>query len=332
MANTIPSANMGMPIPTVSVDPGPDWANNVNASLGIVDQHNHGPGQGVLISPSGLNINADLAFNGNNAISLRSTRFNSQGAVLAGASDLDCLYVVGADLFYNDGNGNNVRITQSGSVTGSTGTITGLPSGTASAAYAASTFTFQSATSTPATINSGPLVIGLVVASSKTVTLTPPIGIANDYTLTLPLAVPSTNATLVSDTSGNLSFSAMVTGTFSPTFGGTSSSPSTTWSYSLVGNVVVISTVDGSASFTKNGSIGPITITNVPAQLLTTTNVPASGIFISYNDGGTPVNFFPSSITATTLGFTIFRDAARDAFGANSQSTIGACSFTYVLR
>lgn len=207
MPNTIPSPNMNLPVPVVGTDPGPDWANNVNASLSAIDSHNHSSGQGVQIGPAGMNINADLSFNGNNATTLRTSRYSSQSGTLSGSTDLDCTYVVNGDLYYNDGSGNQVRITQSGSVTGATGTITGLPSGTASASFSAGTFSFQSATNTPATMSVGPLVMGAASASPHTVTLSAGT-MAADYSIVWPTSAPTTAQTLVSDSSGNLSWSA----------------------------------------------------------------------------------------------------------------------------
>ncbi len=206
MANTVISPNMSLPVPVVSVDPGPDWANNVNSCLSIIDGHNHSAGSGVQITPSGLNINSDLSFQDNNATVLRSVRFNPQSAALTNPTDIGCLYEQGVDLYYIDGSGNNVRITQSGSVTGSAGTITGLPSGTASASYSAGTFTFQSATNTPATINVGPIVLGKATAGSNTITISPNSGLASNYSLTLPASLPSSLNYMTLDNSGNISY------------------------------------------------------------------------------------------------------------------------------
>lgn len=216
MANTVISPNMNMPVPVVGVDPGPDWATNVDACLSIVDSHNHTPGQGVLITPQAMNINADLPMNNNNLITARSVRFQPQAGTISGPSDLGALYENGVDLWYVDGAGNQVRITQGGSVTGATGTITGLPSGTASAAFAGSTFTFQSATNTPATINAGPLVIGQPVASGFNVTLSPNVAQAANYALTLPIALPAVQSAFISDPSGNESFLPLQATSYTP--------------------------------------------------------------------------------------------------------------------
>ena len=50
MPNTTSSPYMGIPVPTVGVDPGPDWANNLNSGLGIIDSHDHSTGKGAPIT------------------------------------------------------------------------------------------------------------------------------------------------------------------------------------------------------------------------------------------------------------------------------------------
>lgn len=198
------SPNMNLIIPTVGVEAGPLYATDIDNSLTIIDQHNHSSGSGVQITPSGLNISSDLTFLDNNATFVRSIRFQPQVAALPGvAPDLTALYVSGSDLYYNDAVGNQVRITQSGSVTGAAGTITGLPNGTASASYAAGVFTFQGATATAANMDFASAVLRNSTASSFGLTLSPPNALANDYTLTLP-ALPVALASMTLDTSGNM--------------------------------------------------------------------------------------------------------------------------------
>lgn len=206
MADTTITPNMNLPVPVPSTAPGPAWATNIVADMYAVDGHDHTSGKGVPITPNGLNINADLPLNENNLTEARTVRFSPQGAALADPADVGCLYEVADDLYYNDGAGNQVRITQGGAVTGATGTITGLPSGTASASYAGGTFTFESATSTPATMAVGPIKTGAAITSPFTVTVSASASMTANYALTYPVDAPTANQILVSDGSGNLSW------------------------------------------------------------------------------------------------------------------------------
>jgi len=205
MANTTLSPNMDLPLPIVGVQTGPVYATDLNNCLTIVDGHDHTPGYGVPVPSDGININADLPFSNNNATTVRTVRFQSQSAALSAAADVGCLYEVSNDLYYNDGAGNQIRITQSGSVTGSSGTITGLPSGTASASYSSvsGTFTFQSATATPAYVDCASVLIRNFSASSKALTLQAPAAMAADYSLTLP-PLPASQKIMTLDSSGNI--------------------------------------------------------------------------------------------------------------------------------
>lgn len=203
MADVIISPNMALPVPVVGIDLGPDWATNINSCLSAIDSHAHTPGQGVPITVQALDINADLPINGNNLTTARSLRFTPQSAALSNPADLGCLYEVNADLFYNDGSGNQIRLTQSGAPAGATGTITGLPSGTASASYSAGTFVFQSATATAANVDGASYVFRNSTASSFGLTLSPPNAMGANYALTLP-TLPPAQQFMTLDAAGNM--------------------------------------------------------------------------------------------------------------------------------
>ena len=203
MADILSSTNMSLPIPVVGVAPGPDWASDINACLTLIDSHDHSPGKGIPVTPSGINISSDLSFAGNSATTLRSVRFQSQSAALALPADVGCLYEIADDLYYNDGTGTSIRITQGGAVTGATGTITGLPSGTASAAYAAGTFTFNSATNTGANMSIASILLRNNSAGSQVCTLSPPAAMGSSYALVLP-SLPGATNIMSLDVSGNI--------------------------------------------------------------------------------------------------------------------------------
>lgn len=213
MATSYLTPNMSLVIPVPGQETGPNWAQEINASLTIVDSHTHSPGSGSLITPSGLNINADLSFNSiANAIAMRSLRFASQISPLALGTDIGCLYEAGVDLYYNDGVGNQIRITQSGSVAGASGTITGLPSGTASAAFdsLSGSFIFQQATSTAANLDVGSVAIrypgSYPTPTGNYIQLQAPSSISSGYSITLP-ALPAQTNFMIMNTSGTISAS-----------------------------------------------------------------------------------------------------------------------------
>jgi len=205
MSNTNPTVYMNLPNPVPGVDPGPDWADNLSACMIILDQHNHSSGSGQQIQPNGLNINSDLTFQNNNAILLRSARFSPQSVPIPNSgSDVGCLYVSGNELYYNDvTGGNQIKITTNGSVNAGAGSITGLPSGTASASFAGGTFIWQSATATAANMDAGSYVFRNSSANSKGLTLQPPNAMAADYSVTLP-SLPAMQSFMTLDSSGNM--------------------------------------------------------------------------------------------------------------------------------
>ena len=206
--------NMGLPLPIIGQESGPQYGTDQNNAFSILDGHNHASGSGVQINPAGLNINSDLPFNSNNATMLRTTRYTPQvSAITASSPDLGCIYFAGVDLYCNDLSGNQIRITQSGAVTGSAGTITGLPTGTASAAYvsASGTFVFQQATSTGANIDGATMIIrypgSYPSPSGNFIAIQAPSSLATGYEFTLPATLPGASASfLTSDTSGNIGY------------------------------------------------------------------------------------------------------------------------------
>ncbi len=204
MAFETSSPNMLLPIPGVGLTSGPLYATDVNNCLTLVDSHDHTTGKGVQLTPAALNINAALPLNNNNLITARSVRFQVQSAALALAADIGCLYVTGVDLYYNDISGNQVRLTQSGAVAGTPGSIANLVS-PASATYVSGsqTFVWQSAANTPANMDGGSFIFRNVTASSKGATVSAPAALAADYSLVLP-TLPAAQSFMTLDASGNM--------------------------------------------------------------------------------------------------------------------------------
>jgi hypothetical protein len=200
---------MSLPVPTVGVDPGPDYANNINAALALLDGHDHSSGKGTQITPAGMSINSDLTMGNNSLTNIKALALTAQSSVTTAAA----IYVSGVDLYFNDGSGNQIRMTQGGSISGATGSISGLTS-PASASYvsASSKFVFQSAVNTAADLDGRSLLLRNATASSKALTLSPPNAMAADYSIVMP-ALPASQKILTLDASGNMAASYTVDGT-----------------------------------------------------------------------------------------------------------------------
>lgn len=202
--------NMNLLSPIVGIDPGPQYAIDIDSTLTIIDRHDHSPGNGVQITPLGMNISSDLAFNNNNLISARSLRLQIQSAPLGTPTDLTELYAVtnttaGSDLYFNDGNGTQIPLTINGVISGTPGSINNLiPPANVTYSSVSETYVFQSAVATGGNIDGASITIRDQVANSNGVTLAAPASLGANYTLTLPTALPSSSAALVVDSSGNV--------------------------------------------------------------------------------------------------------------------------------
>ncbi len=211
------SSNMNLPIPTVGQEAGPQYAFDVNTSLSLIDSHDHSPGRGTQVTPAGLNINTDLAFHGNAAFDLLALTLVPQSSA---ATSIDTISVAPgggtglADLWYTDGTGTPIQITQNGIVKVTASSITGV-------SYAAGTFYFtQTVDNLPTTPAN--LAAGFITVSPNSIPDSPPtIGVTiqpnaaqvglTDFVLPLlpsPLNSPSF---LTIDNSGNVSATTPVT-------------------------------------------------------------------------------------------------------------------------
>lgn len=203
---------MNLPIPQVGNEPGPQYAQDINNCLTLVDQHNHSPGYGTRINPNGIDINSDLAMNTNNLTTARSVRFIPQNNPLVLATDIGCLYEVVNDLYYNDGLGNNIRLTQSGSVAGTNGSIANLvPPASVTYVSLSQTVVFQSAANVAANVDVRNVVLRTNAVSSPGLTLSAPPAISSDYSLQLP-PLPVSMLPMMLDSSGNMSTGQITTG------------------------------------------------------------------------------------------------------------------------
>lgn len=300
------STNMGLIIPTVGVDSGTSAATDVNNSLTIIDAHSHSAGSGVPITPAGLNINSDLSMGGNNLFLARTVRFSPQVSAIANTgTDIGILYVAGNELYYNDvSGGHQVPITSNGSVNAGAGSITGLPSGTASASFSGGVFIFQSATSTPANIDGGSFVFRNNSANSKGLTLAPPNAMGANYSLVLP-SLPVSQLIMTLDSSGNMSAPYSVDNS----------------TIEISSNVIRVK--DGGITLAKmaNNSVGQpqAVIRTVPGSTAGAGNIALAGSSgADSTTGGAFVGVSGQVVTLTSLGNPIRLEVLSDGTGNDS--------------
>lgn len=116
MANTFETPNMHMDLPVVQGEVGPLWAQELNTAIGtVIDAHDHTSGNGVQVPAAGIGIDDDLQFNGNQAVGLSGMGLNAVTQPSAGTS-VATIYRTGDDLYWQDGSGANVRLTQGGAI------------------------------------------------------------------------------------------------------------------------------------------------------------------------------------------------------------------------
>lgn len=309
MANTVNSTNMAMPVPVVGVDPGPQYATDINTCLGIIDSHDHTSGNGVKITPNGLNISSDLTFNSTaSATNLYKAAFTSQSSALTGTNFLS---FIGGNLYVNDGSGNQIPITSGGGVAGSPGSIGSLSS-PAAATYSAGSklFTWTADSLKAAAMDNGAVTIRETnVASAKGITIKSPTSLGSDYSLTLPTGLPGSAQYLSCDASGNLS------NVSADTIGSAMSSSAPANNIASLrtrptGTSVSAGGVAISAAVTSYTN-ATTSYTDVASVTITTSGRPVQIMLVS--DGtGSDANISASKNSTTTTGgiFKILRDAS----------------------
>lgn len=199
--SSIITPNMALTVPGVGTEAGPQYATEINQDLVTLDSHDHTAGKGLPIVPAAIDINTALTFQNNFATNVAGITLLPQGAT----PSINTVYESGVDLFYVDGNGNNVQLTANGGVAGSPGNITGLTA-PASVSYisASSTFIFQSDTNIAANLDGGSVLLrNITPNSTNAVTLSPPANLSSSFTLTLP-TLPVANSFLTMNTIGQI--------------------------------------------------------------------------------------------------------------------------------
>lgn len=253
--------SMDLDLPVVSTTIGPTWASKINAALLQIAEHTHASGDGVKVTPVGMNINQDLSIGDNNLTAVRTVRLSSQGGVVATPTDLGCIVNVNGDLYWVNNAGTPVQLTTGGAINiASVGTIGGdygQPGVPASVSYSdtTKTFTFLQDTGEAAELFVGDLNIANAATGALSVSIGANAATAS-YALILPIAAPTDDTVLAFNSAGQGTFRSVLgtAGEVSITASSTSftiSLPSTvTKSITFSGNNVH----SGSNSFTGSTS------------------------------------------------------------------------------
>jgi len=131
---------MSLNEPSVGQTEGPTWATEVNENFTTIDQHDHTSGKGVQLTPSALNINSDLEFNGNAATELKRLTIDSSAT---GSGTNYSVYQSGGNLYWYNGSGQAVQITNGDNVKTTGGSIDGMESTDAGADYGSGYFKWE---------------------------------------------------------------------------------------------------------------------------------------------------------------------------------------------
>ena len=158
---------------------------------------------------------------------------------------LGAVYVQGVDLYYNDLNGNVVKLTTGGSVNA---TSSGISSGSATAAFAGGVLVVNAAVNTPANIQGGSILLGNNVALSNYLTLSPPNSMPASFTLTLP-SIPVANSFMTITSAGVMAGGVSLTG-------------------GITGSMLAANSITGS-----NIQAAAITGSNIAAMTITAANI-----------------------------------------------------------
>src|SRR6266851_181840 len=314
---------MSLTLPTVSITIGPTWATQLNAALTLIDSHQHTPGTGQLVPTTGLNINADLTFSNFNATTLRTTRYFNQSAPLALPTDINCLFVSGGELWFNNQAGVPLQLTANGSLSvGSIGGITGLGGTSAALTYTSGTgtFIFTQNPSQAANIDAGNVIIHNPIGTGNPgVTLS--VGaLSGSYVLTLASALPGSASFLTPTASGQLGYIATL---------GALTTANLSASAGILGSQLSASAgITGTQLSASAGIVGgqlansTVTGSKIASATVTRANEAAVGQQVSASCGNFQANTTPSnvtnlSVTLTTTGRPVMVLIQPDTGGAS---------------
>lgn len=104
---------LDLPVPEETA--GPEWSYKLTTALERVAEHDHTSNNGVRIPASAININSALDYNQQNATNIKLITLGSNVSTY-GAGTIRGVYDYAGDLYYNNGSGASVKITNGSAV------------------------------------------------------------------------------------------------------------------------------------------------------------------------------------------------------------------------
>ena len=207
------TTNMGLSKPTLAGDAA-TWDDQINASLDLIDTHNHTTGAGVQIPAGGLNLTTDLTLNGTCALTnAKALAFTTQASYTVSKS----LWVKTSDgeLYWRNASGTDVKMTSGGTLNiAIVGGIVGDYAASAAAVYyddSAQAYRFLEAAPSPnswSRVQCGDLDLYEHASGiANRVRISSPTGLAASYALTLPAALPGSTSILQVSSAGAITAS-----------------------------------------------------------------------------------------------------------------------------
>ena len=202
----MPTSLMGLTTSTPGVTNDLTAATSEQSNYQVIDIHDHSSMKGAQVPTAGLNINANLGFAGFKAFNFLAAQFSNQDSPLSAAENKPCVYSLNGELRFIDNSGNDVLITNAGSVNSATGSISGLSSPVA-AGFSSSTFTWQANAGTGIYAKMANADVSLyesLAGVTNAVTLKSPATLAASYSVTLPAAAPASTQYVTMAATGQL--------------------------------------------------------------------------------------------------------------------------------
>jgi hypothetical protein len=177
----------------------------LNTAFNLIDSHDHTTGKGTKVTPAGINVNQNFNFSGFGIYGLNYAKLVDNVATV---SDFTSVYAEGGDLYWKNAGGVDVQITSGNTinVTAAGGIGGDYTTSTASVVYSdiTKTYTFRQSPTVTGDIAAGSLYVYENVVSGKYAKLQVPAGLAANYDITLPAALPANKSLLAMSSSGVL--------------------------------------------------------------------------------------------------------------------------------